>query len=75
MVTPQISIATPTPAIAYTASQIESAMPVASCSSLDYVPLDQQYDGGYNMYDDWIRSSDDLGWESESRCKHYLIFF
>lgn len=55
-------------------SQLELAMPVAGRSSLDSVPLDQRYDVEYNMYGDWIRSSDP-GWESESRCKPHLMFF
>ena len=55
-------------------SQLELAMPVAGRSSLDSVPLDQRYDVEYNMYGDWIRSSDP-GWESESHCKPHLMFF
>jgi len=58
----------------YTMSQLKLAMPVAGRSSLDSVPLDQQYGVEYNMYGDWICSSDP-GWESESRCKPHLMFF
>ena len=72
-VTPQIPISTLTPAIGtYPMSQL--AMPVAGRRSLDSVPLDQRYDVEYNMYGDWIRSSDP-GWESESCCKPHLMFF
>ena len=75
-VTPQIAASTPTPAIAYAASQTELPAPAASNSLLGSALLDQQYNRGdnFNPYG-WVGSSDSLGWECESGYKRYLTFF